>query len=268
MDATGERVQLAISMAELFSGQIDFENDLQPGDAFEVLFETSSYQGAVRRVWRDPRRALHQRRQGASGLSLGASGDAEGRILRRAGPLAPAIRARVAAPVHAARDLGVLAPTPAPGLSHRQGSPRRRLCRADGHAGRGGRQRRRRLGGMGGRRRTAGAHSSCERVRELLPSPVGVREGHQRGRARGSGTAHWTCRFDRHGHGSAPRLPAQKERRVRGSAPGARAPAARRTDSRDVPHRLRRGPRRNAAAVFDDDRRRGAAAAEAPREKQ
>jgi len=46
VDATGERVQLAISLAELFSGQIDFENDLQPGDAFEVLFETTNYQGA------------------------------------------------------------------------------------------------------------------------------------------------------------------------------------------------------------------------------
>jgi murein DD-endopeptidase MepM/ murein hydrolase activator NlpD len=46
MDATGERVQLAIALAELFSGQVDFENDLQPGDSFEVLFETSKYQGA------------------------------------------------------------------------------------------------------------------------------------------------------------------------------------------------------------------------------
>jgi len=46
VDATGERVQLAISLAELFSGQIDFENDLQPGDSFEVLFETTKYEGA------------------------------------------------------------------------------------------------------------------------------------------------------------------------------------------------------------------------------
>ena len=45
MTAAGERVQLAISLAELFSGQIDFENDLQPGDSFEVLFETTKYQG-------------------------------------------------------------------------------------------------------------------------------------------------------------------------------------------------------------------------------
>lgn len=45
VDATGERVQLAIAIAELFSGQIDFENDLQPGDSFEVLYETTTYQG-------------------------------------------------------------------------------------------------------------------------------------------------------------------------------------------------------------------------------
>lgn len=46
MDATGERVQLAISLAEIFGGQVDFENDLQPGDTFEVLFETTSYKGS------------------------------------------------------------------------------------------------------------------------------------------------------------------------------------------------------------------------------
>jgi len=46
MSASGERVQLAIALAEIFSGQVDFENDLQPGDSFEVLFESSSYQTA------------------------------------------------------------------------------------------------------------------------------------------------------------------------------------------------------------------------------
>jgi murein DD-endopeptidase MepM/ murein hydrolase activator NlpD len=46
MTATGERIQLAIALAEIFSGQVDFENDLQPGDSFEVLFESSTYQGA------------------------------------------------------------------------------------------------------------------------------------------------------------------------------------------------------------------------------
>jgi murein DD-endopeptidase MepM/ murein hydrolase activator NlpD len=45
MDATGERVQLAITLAEIFGGSVDFENDLQPGDSFEVLFESTKYQG-------------------------------------------------------------------------------------------------------------------------------------------------------------------------------------------------------------------------------
>jgi murein DD-endopeptidase MepM/ murein hydrolase activator NlpD len=45
MDATGERVQLAIALAEIFGGSVDFENDLQPGDAFEVLFESTEYEG-------------------------------------------------------------------------------------------------------------------------------------------------------------------------------------------------------------------------------
>jgi murein DD-endopeptidase MepM/ murein hydrolase activator NlpD len=45
MEATGERIQLAISLAEIFGGQVDFENDLQPGDAFELLYESTTYQG-------------------------------------------------------------------------------------------------------------------------------------------------------------------------------------------------------------------------------
>jgi murein DD-endopeptidase MepM/ murein hydrolase activator NlpD len=45
MNATGERIQLAIALAEIFSGQVDFDNDLQPNDSFEVLFESSRYQG-------------------------------------------------------------------------------------------------------------------------------------------------------------------------------------------------------------------------------
>jgi murein DD-endopeptidase MepM/ murein hydrolase activator NlpD len=45
MEAAGGRVQLAIALADIFGGQIDFENDLQPGDSFEVLFETTTYEG-------------------------------------------------------------------------------------------------------------------------------------------------------------------------------------------------------------------------------
>ena len=45
MTEAGEEVSLAISLAELFGGQIDFQSDVQPGDAFEVLFEKSTREG-------------------------------------------------------------------------------------------------------------------------------------------------------------------------------------------------------------------------------
>lgn len=45
MDLAGEKVQLAMALADIFGGQIDFESDLQPGDSFEVLFERASRDG-------------------------------------------------------------------------------------------------------------------------------------------------------------------------------------------------------------------------------
>ena len=39
LDGAGENVNLAILMADVFSGEIDFNNDLRRGDRFEVLFE-------------------------------------------------------------------------------------------------------------------------------------------------------------------------------------------------------------------------------------
>ncbi len=45
MDAAGEHVQLAMALAEIFGGQIDFDNDLQPGDTYDVLFEKSTRDG-------------------------------------------------------------------------------------------------------------------------------------------------------------------------------------------------------------------------------
>ena len=39
LDRAGEHVMLAIRMAEVFGGEIDFNNDLRRGDEFEVLFE-------------------------------------------------------------------------------------------------------------------------------------------------------------------------------------------------------------------------------------
>jgi murein DD-endopeptidase MepM/ murein hydrolase activator NlpD len=42
MGETGENIQLAMALADVFGGQIDFNSDLQPGDSFEVLFEKST----------------------------------------------------------------------------------------------------------------------------------------------------------------------------------------------------------------------------------
>jgi murein DD-endopeptidase MepM/ murein hydrolase activator NlpD len=45
-DATGENIQLAIALAEIFAGEVDFDSDLQPGDRFELLFEKIYREGA------------------------------------------------------------------------------------------------------------------------------------------------------------------------------------------------------------------------------
>jgi len=45
VDEAGETIQLALTLAEIFGGEIDFESDLQPGDTFDVLVEKSSHDG-------------------------------------------------------------------------------------------------------------------------------------------------------------------------------------------------------------------------------
>ena len=39
MDSTGERPELSIALADIFSGEIDFNTELQPGDRFGLAFE-------------------------------------------------------------------------------------------------------------------------------------------------------------------------------------------------------------------------------------
>src|SRR3954467_12038758 len=45
MIGAGENIQLAMSLADIFSSQIDFDSDLQPGDEFEVLLQKASRDG-------------------------------------------------------------------------------------------------------------------------------------------------------------------------------------------------------------------------------
>ncbi len=44
IDRAGETIALALELADIFSGQVDFNTDLQPGDSFKVLFEKSTYE--------------------------------------------------------------------------------------------------------------------------------------------------------------------------------------------------------------------------------
>ena len=45
IDRAGETIALALELADIFSGQVEFNTDLQPGDSFKVLFEKASYDG-------------------------------------------------------------------------------------------------------------------------------------------------------------------------------------------------------------------------------
>jgi murein DD-endopeptidase MepM/ murein hydrolase activator NlpD len=46
INGSGETIALALELADIFSGQVDFNNDLQPGDSFKVLFEKATRDGA------------------------------------------------------------------------------------------------------------------------------------------------------------------------------------------------------------------------------
>ena len=45
IDRSGETIELALELAEIFGGQIDFNSELQPGDRFRVLFEKTTRDG-------------------------------------------------------------------------------------------------------------------------------------------------------------------------------------------------------------------------------
>jgi len=45
IEATGERPDLAIAMAQIFAGEIDFNTELQPGDRYSVSFERLDREG-------------------------------------------------------------------------------------------------------------------------------------------------------------------------------------------------------------------------------
>ena len=47
LDQAGERIELALGLADVFSGEVDFTSDLQPGDRFRVLVERHTREGRL-----------------------------------------------------------------------------------------------------------------------------------------------------------------------------------------------------------------------------
>jgi murein DD-endopeptidase MepM/ murein hydrolase activator NlpD len=85
----GETVPLAMSLADVFGGDIDFTNDLQPGDRFEVVFEKlvsegefAGYGHVLAATFVNDGRVLRAYRFEAPGQPAGYY-DAEGRSLKR-----------------------------------------------------------------------------------------------------------------------------------------------------------------------------------------
>lgn len=66
IEAAGERAELAIAMAGIFAGEIDFNTELQPGDAYAVAFE----------------RFIREGRPVSYGVITAAEFQNEGRLLR------------------------------------------------------------------------------------------------------------------------------------------------------------------------------------------
>lgn len=46
-EAAGERIELALALADVFSGELDFNNDLQPGDTFRLVVQRATREGGA-----------------------------------------------------------------------------------------------------------------------------------------------------------------------------------------------------------------------------
>jgi murein DD-endopeptidase MepM/ murein hydrolase activator NlpD len=66
MDAAGERAELALALADVFAGEIDFNNELQPSDRFALAFERWNREG----------------RRSTYGVITAAEFENDGRVLR------------------------------------------------------------------------------------------------------------------------------------------------------------------------------------------
>jgi len=220
IEAAGEGIDLAIAMAEVFAGEIDFNTDLQPGDRYTVTFERfrrdgrpNTYGVIMAARFENDGRVLHAFRFTTPG-SKPDYYDENGRSLRRFFLRSPlkfvpqvtsGFSARRMHPVlhtaRAHRGVDYAAPSGAPGRIN-CGRPRR-------------------VGHVRQRERTDGANPPCIGLRVVLPAPVGVRARRQSGCVNQPGCDRRPGRCHRVGHRAASALRPEEERPVCESVAGA-----------------------------------------------
>ena len=109
LEHAGERLELALAMAEIFGGEIDFNSDLQPGDAFRLVVE-KSVRDDGQFVGYGPVQAAEFVNDGRALQAMRfVPDDGKAVVLRYRGPFAAPLLPEVAAQVRAAHHLALLA---------------------------------------------------------------------------------------------------------------------------------------------------------------
>ena len=173
MAKAGETPDLSVALADVFAGEVDFNNELQPGDLFRLVVDKAIRDHRV--VAYGPLEAATLQNAGRTLVAI--------RFTPAGGPpgyydtrrqVAQALLPALAAEVRSQHLVGFL---PQPAASHPEHSscaPRRGLPRAVGRAG--GRRvgRDRHHGGVDQRRRAHGEDPACQRLRDGVPASVVV----------------------------------------------------------------------------------------------
>ena len=217
-DAHGVKMFVPLQLAEMFSGEIDFNSDLQQGDRFDVLFDRATRDGEFV-GYGDIQAAVIHRWPAADRLPLHRARRESG-VVRRAGPVADAAVPSHAAAVRPACDVWVL-DQPLPSrcaafvvrtwvwISARRRAPRSWRWPAAWSPMPVGRAKRAAWCASDTRAATRRFTCTCVvLVRASRSAPASSRPGHR------------LRRHHRYGDRSSPRLPRGQERHVRQSADG------------------------------------------------
>ena len=183
IDAAGERIELSLALADVFSGEIDFNSDLQPGDTFKILVE----RGIRRGRRRSPVMARCSPRSTSMPAARSARCDSrhpmaspattmlDGRSLKRFFLKSPLkFEPRITSSFSRARRHPILNYTRAHnGVDYAAppGAPVVAVAQRRGH-----------VRGLDRRRRTHGQGAPRQRLRKRIPAPVGDCRGCAHGR--------------------------------------------------------------------------------------